>query len=173
VAVLISFGHGSRVGKDTCCKILTDHYGFTQVAFADALRDFVLWTHPLVADIVEQHGWEKAKEVEPIVRKTLVEVGNAARETLGRDVWVRAAFERLGERTCISDLRYKNEADATHARGGLCVKVIRPGHDPLPNIADQALVDFEGWDAEILNDGTVEDLHVQLDKLLSQASLKL
>lgn len=170
-AVLIGLGHASRVGKDTCAQLLIEHHGYERVAFADALREFVLRTHPGVRSIVERIGWEEAKEAHPFVRKTLVEVGNGARHILGEDVWIKAAFRRIrSERTAFTDMRYPNEAAAIRETGGLLVKVTRPGVDPLPNVADQALADFDGWDAVIVNDGSLGDLQVQLDELLARSA---
>ena len=168
--MLIAFGHTARVGKDTCGALLVRHHGFERVAFADALRTFVYRTHPEVRRLVDSMGWEEAKLAHPLVRKTLVDVGNVGRRVVGEDVWVRAAFRGVtADRVAITDLRYRNEARAIRDRGGLLVRVTRPGVEPLPNVADQALIDFDGWDAVIANDGTLDDLKVQLDELLARA----
>lgn len=170
--MLIGLGHGSRVGKDTCAAILVREHGFAQVAFADPLRDFVLRINPEVADIVEEVGWEQGKEFYPIVRQTLIDVANAARDVISPDVWLRPALEDLKPKTVITDMRYPNEAVAIKGLGGFAVKVTRPGVEPLPNIADQALADFDEWDAVISNDGTFLDLQYQLDELVEKLTVR-
>lgn len=168
--MLIGLGHAARVGKDTCAGILVDHHDFQRVAFADILKEFVYRTHPDVARVVDEIGWEEAKVAYPWVRQVLIDVGNVARQLLGEDVWVNAAFARTtAERIAITDMRYPNEARAIRERGGLLVKVTRPGVCPLDNVADQALADFDGWDAVIVNDGSIDDLQVQLDELLARS----
>ena len=59
--MLIGLGHTARVGKDTCANILVEHHGFTAVAFADALREFVYNTNEQVRAIVDHMGWEHGK----------------------------------------------------------------------------------------------------------------
>ena len=159
--MVIGLGHTARVGKDTVGSILREEHGFYQMAFADALRGFVFATNSEVAGVVKAVGWEQAKTMHPFVRRTLVEVGNHARDILGEDVWINAAFKRAAghEDVVITDVRYPNEAQAiTQNPWGFLVKVTRPGYGPLDNVADLALASFNCWDAEIHNDGTVEDL---------------
>ena len=158
--MLIGLGHTARVGKDTCGAILSETHGFQTIAFADALRDMVYRTQPTVRAIVDRIGWDEGKEAYPdIVRKALIEVGNVAREVIDTEVWINAAFNRAtADRVCITDVRYPTECDAIKARGGLLVRVTRPGYEPLDNVADHALVGYDGWDATISNDGTLEDL---------------
>jgi len=166
--LLIGLGHSARVGKDTCAALLVEHHGYERLAFADALRDFVDATHADISHLVDRHGWDYSKETFPFVRQTLVDVGNAARQIMGEDVWVDAAFSRMtSPRTVVTDVRYPNEVDAIRRRGGLAVKVTRPGVCPLPNVADQALAGYDGWDAVIVNDGDLDDLFAQLDCLVA------
>lgn len=164
--MIIGLGHAARVGKDTCAEILVERHGYTRVAFADALKDFVYAIDEDVRLAVNLFGWEGAK-ANPVNRKKLVDVGNHARTIIGADVWIRAAMRRVTSgRTVITDMRYPNEVEAIRQVGGIIVKVERPGVDPLPNVADQALANFDGWDAVIVNDGSVDDLRGQLDHLL-------
>lgn len=166
--MIIGLGHAARTGKDTCAQLLTEHHDYSRVAFADAIREFVFATDPRVRLSVNLHGWDAAKVNDPEVRRALVDVGNGAREIIGKDVWIRAAMQRMTSgRTVFTDMRYPNEVEAIRQVGGLVVKVERPGVEPLPNVADQALADYDGWDAVIVNDGTLDDLRVRLDELIA------
>lgn len=166
--MIIGLGHAARVGKDTVADVLTVRHGYERLAFADALRQFVYQTNDEVRFMVDVHGWEAAKMAHPTVRKTLVEVGNNARQIMGADVWIRAAFRRIepGDRVVFTDLRYPNEAEAILDAGGVLVKVKRPGVYPLPNVADQALASFTGWDYELRNDGTIDELAEKTSRLI-------
>lgn len=165
--MIIGLGHTARVGKDTCAGLLIEHHGYARVAFADALKDFVYAIDSDVRLAVNLFGWEDAK-ANPANRRKLVDIGNSARGIIGADVWIRAALARVTSgRTVITDVRYPNEVEAVRSIGGVVVKVERPGFEPLPNVADQALADFDEWDAVICNDGTVEDLARKVDGLIA------
>jgi hypothetical protein len=158
--VLIGLGHTARVGKDTVAGILVAQHGFERLALADPLRDLLYDIDPVVRRTVDELGWDEAKVVYPRVRERQIEVGNAARRRLGADVLIRAAFNRIDPAAdwAISDVRYPSEAEAVAAAGGRLVRVVRPGVTPGDDVADRALRDFDGWDAVIVNDGTLEDL---------------
>jgi hypothetical protein len=127
--------------------------GWQRVAFADALRglavdvDPLIDCRPLVGQLTEsgnyirpaerlswlwEHlGYQGSKEI-PEVRVLLQRLGDRARHHLGEDVWVDAALRCVGpgRPVVITDCRYRNEADAVRERGGLVVRVERPGVGP-------------------------------------------
>lgn len=157
---LIGLGHWARVGKDSLARELVSSHGFVQLAFADALREFAVKVDPHLQEVVHSCGgdWEVAKVRDPSVRETLQRVGEAARETLGRDVWVRALERRLRPAGCyvISDVRYPEEAQLIRGRRGCLVDVRRPGVGAANgHPSEHALDEWPGWDAVVYNDGDV------------------
>jgi len=166
--LIIGLGHVARAGKDTLAARLVERHGFVRVAFADAMRELVYRSDAHTRHIVQLYGWEEAKQ-RPTVRQKLVDVGNDAREVIGPDVWIWAAFEKMAPAGdyVITDVRYPNEVAAVQSRG-VAVKVNRPGVAPLDNVADLALADFDGWDVQIENDGTVALLHARADDLVAR-----
>jgi cytidylate kinase len=62
----------AQSGKDTVAKILVENYGYTRVAFADKIREFLYETNPMYDSIagepvfvkakVDRDGWEVAKQ---------------------------------------------------------------------------------------------------------------
>ena len=60
----------SQSGKDTVADILVKNYGYTRVAFADKIREFLYGLNPMVAcsptgylqDLVNLVGWDAAKQ---------------------------------------------------------------------------------------------------------------
>ncbi|HVD02741.1 MAG TPA: hypothetical protein VNF75_01170 [Candidatus Dormibacteraeota bacterium] len=161
--VLIGLGYQARVGKDSLARHLVAAHGFTQMAFADALRELAQKVDPNLRATLRAHGndWEVAKRQDPAVRETLQEVGEAVRETLGRDVWVRALASRLAPvgRYVVSDVRHVEEALFIRDRGGLLVRVVRPRVGPANgHSSEHALDDWTDWDAVVHNDGTLAAL---------------
>ena len=58
----------------------------------------------------------------------------------------------------VTDVRFRNEADAIRARGGVVVRINRPGIEaPNDHISEHDL-DGYAFDYFVDNDGTIEDL---------------
>jgi len=82
--MIIGLSGYAQSGKDTVAEVLVDNYGFTRVAFADKIREYLYEVNPLVQvvgfepiylrEIVNSKGWEQAKK-NPYVRKTLQDSG--------------------------------------------------------------------------------------------------
>lgn len=171
--MIVGLGHKLGVGKDTAAKELAEH-GFHRVAFADQLKTVALDLDPLIhmlagpalvvrlAELVRQVGWGSAKRI-PDVRRTLQVLGVSARERLGPDVWVDAAWSRVnaitenGESVVVTDVRFPNEAGRIRRAGGILVRIDRPEAPTSDHESESALDDFE-WDHVVVNDGTPEAL---------------
>ena len=137
-----------------------------------------------LSKIVDQFGWEAAKE-DPEVRRFLQRLGTDAIRAIDPDFWVRAGMAKakairharrverdaddrfavvLGPRpVVITDVRFKNEAAAIKAAGGILVRVERPGSDDGDTHASEVELDTYPVDKLVYNGGTVEQLHNQAD----------
>ncbi|QYW07905.1 deoxynucleoside monophosphate kinase [Streptomyces phage RedBear] len=175
--LLVGISGYAGSGKDEAAKALTSG-GWQRVAFADRLRDFVYKQNPLVktysdvppvriARLVDDLGWEQAKRMFPAVRDILVSTGNTARLVMGLNVWVDSAlkgFDAGRSGVVVTDVRYVNEANAIRERGGMLIRISRPGVGPATDVLGQpyesetALDDYR-FDHHFVNEGTVEDLH--------------
>ena len=173
VAPIIGLGHHAGSGKDALAEILVREHGFVRLAFADPLRAVVKDTNPVVRRLVDQFGWEYAKRHYSAPRRALETTGKACRRVLGGDVFIRSVFSKMEQdgRYVISDCRWPLEAEAILSAGGLLVKVTRPGAQPQDTESDHALDGFDGWDAEIVNDGSLDDLSAKAEELLRRWSL--
>lgn len=173
---LVALSGYARSGKDTAAAALVEVLGYRRVAFADALKEVAYRANPLVrvprrwsflpprhvrlAELVDVVGWDEAKKV-PDVREFLQRLGTqAGRGVLGENVWVRGALDTIapGERVVVTDCRFPNEATAVTARGGLVIRVTRPGTGPSNAHPSETSLDDYPFDVEIRNDGTVADL---------------
>lgn len=177
---IIGLNGVARAGKDTVATVLQDLYGYKIFSFSETLNDAlytldresgpnagfyvkketpddVRWVR--YADLVDEVGYEQAKEF-PGVRAALQVMGTeVGRNLLGENVWVDALFHKIGdERAVITNVRFPNEYTKVKSRRGVVWRVQRPGFEPaLGHISDTAL-DTHTFDEVIENDGTIEDL---------------
>lgn len=176
--MIVGLGHRAGVGKDTAAAGLSIH-GFYRVAFADALKALALDANPHVyagfdvgryqplKDVVGEIGWESAKRY-PEVRALLQRLGVAARDLLGSDVWVEAAWGTVrtarlrGYSVVITDVRFPNEFDRVRREGGVLIRIDRPGVDPANDHVSEHALDGADWDAVVVNDGTPDQLRYRV-----------
>lgn len=173
--VLIGLSGYARSGKDTVAKILQEKYEFTPLSFTTALNDVLLATDPYVdfdhqgprrlSSVINNVGWERAKDVYPEVRRLQQRLGtDGAREHIDDDVWIQALYNNnvdLIENglVAITNVRFPNELDfVKDFMGGYTIRVERPGYTPANgHISDTALDGYE-FDVVIQNDGSLDDL---------------
>jgi hypothetical protein len=144
--ILVGLTGYAQHGKDTVGARLVDKWGFQRFAFADALKSMALVLNPVVLDyadgegpmprlakLVEDIGWEGAKQY-PEVRRFLQVLGTeAVRGHLGEQAWVDALHLTLmheaPERAVITDVRFPNEAIYVNDMGGKMARVERLNAD--------------------------------------------
>ncbi|MER5754333.1 hypothetical protein [Streptomyces sp. NPDC002088] len=174
-------GHAG-VGKDTVAEILAK-FGYTRVAFADKLREALYTLNPVILtdtdgrvwtlrDIVDEIGWDDAKRKYEEIRRMLQVLGTeVGREMISQDVWVNAAFKDLDEdkKYVFTDVRFVNEHQAIDSRLGLLIRVDRPGVGPANDHKSEKALPDQWFDASIVNDGSIEDLHTKVREILSLA----
>jgi hypothetical protein len=66
---------------------------------------------------------------------------------------------------CITDMRFPNEKEAVKEKGGITIKVVRPG-TVIGNHPSETALDDAEFDYEIINDGTIEDLIEKVKEIL-------
>ncbi|MFJ3775256.1 hypothetical protein ACIPX0_26545 [Streptomyces sp. NPDC090075] len=178
--LIIGLSGYSRAGKDTAAQALVDQ-GWRRAAYADKLRDFLYALDPLIPGaygagtlrlrkLVDSTGWEYAKVTYPEVRALLQRAGTeAGRRVLGANVWVDALFREHEDAPAlvVSDVRFPNEAQAIADRGGVLIRVDRPGVGPKRSANGQvheSEVTLDDWpfDHRLANDGSAVDLHEKL-----------
>ena len=135
---LIGLSGYARSGKDAAAEVLVKEFGYTRVAFADKLREFLYALNPVVISewdekagmanvrvqqVIDYFGWNgyKNSQYGDEIRSLLQRLGTeAGRETLWDSIWIDAAFHDLDEsgKYVITDVRFPNEADAIKQRGG-------------------------------------------------------
>lgn len=175
---IIALSGYARSGKDEAAKALVEEHGFVQVAFADKLREVLYALDPWVVaynndtgqnecrilhGVIDEFGWDGYKETRFSleIRRLLQRLGTeAGRKTLWDSIWIDAAFANLNEdaKVVVSDARFINEFEAVRKRGGTIWRVERPGVGPAnDHPSETEAVDYEYFDAELVNDGTLEE----------------
>ena len=159
----------AQSGKDTVANILVKNYGYTRIAFADKIREFLYETNPMYDSVVgeplfvrakvDRDGWEEAKK-SPQIRRLLQNSGVAARKLFGEDFWVNHAVNGMDidGSYVIADVRFENEADKIKAAGGQIWRIKRLGVDPINGHVSETQMDGYPVDQIFINNGTVEDL---------------
>jgi hypothetical protein len=114
------------------------------------------------------------------VRQFLQELGtDACRNELHPNTWVNALFadyrgeycssgpnahlaKELQQNWIITDCRFPNEAKAIKDRGGMIIRIKRPGVTAVNAHPSETSLDDYPFDAVIDNDSTIEDLYNQV-----------
>lgn len=173
-------------GKNTIGDIL-EVFGYRQMAFAAALKELALRVDPIIhapacaatptrlRGVVATLGWEEAKKDHPEVRRILQELGVGVRDVLGENAWVSALVQQLmpGERYCITDVRFPNEARAVTNLYGEVWKVVRPNFDSGVGTDHPSEQHVDSMKAQVTfrNDGTILDLLTQVKRYIGARGL--
>jgi hypothetical protein len=185
--VIVALSGYARAGKDTFGQVLQVEQGFIRVSFAAALKGLAVRLDPILeveadldtapykarlSDIIDLYGGlEQAKEL-PAVREYLQRLGSEARETFGKDAWVKAARldEALAEHgdIVVTDCRFKNEAQAVKDLGGIVVRIERFGVGPVNGHASEHDLDDWPFDASVSNDSSITALNYAARDLVSR-----
>ncbi len=169
----------AQSGKDTVANILVERYGFTRVAFADKIREYLYETNPMYDSIVgeplfvkakvDRDGWEEAKK-SPHIRRLLQTSGVAARKVFGDTFWVQQALRQVHfeGNYVITDVRFTNEADAIKKYDDAQIwRIKRLGIEAVNSHISEHEMDGYKVDQIFVNNSTVDDLEVLIKTRMS------
>jgi hypothetical protein len=157
--MLIGLAGYAGAGKDCAAEALITA-GWERRAFADPLKD-----------IARDLGWNGEKD--DTGRRFLQNLGSSVRAHLGAHVWIDATLDDIDpaqDRIVVTDVRYPNEAAAIRQLGGLIVRIERPGVGPANDHPSEHALDRWPYDFQILNAGTVADLHAEILELVAEVA---
>jgi hypothetical protein len=129
-----------------------------------------------LADLIDAAGWDTAKEA-PEVRQLMQRMGTeAGRDLFGENFWVDFTFKKIkaeDHAVAFTDVRFDNEAEEIVANGGHVIKIVSdrttkldtPKHSSENGISPH-LIDFV-----VENNGTIEELHAQIAKIVGDAAM--
>jgi hypothetical protein len=172
---IIGLAGKARSGKDTVAQILGDLYGYHTTAFAESLKRacgeiFHFNAAQLYGDLKE--------EVDPFWQMTprhvMQHVGTELFRHWRSEIWVQSCARRIAMEPTVNwvivDVRFPNEADAVRRWGGKVVWIERPGRPTLNDAvachaSETALDRYDGFDAALINDRTIDDLIAEVEGL--------
>jgi dephospho-CoA kinase len=170
-----------RAGKDELAHHLYIRHGFDRVAFGDALKKNAHATFPWVSEfskpraLYQSYG-QLMRQIDPDVW-----IKHAERAVKGAiDFRVNTGAEQIG--VVITDLRQPNEYEWARNNGYTIIRVTAPDEDRIArakiagddfNEADlehetESHIDGFAVNAEIINDGTIDDLKAQIDEIIAK-----
>jgi dephospho-CoA kinase len=170
-----------RSGKDTIANHLYIKYGFTSIAFGDALKKNAHDVFPWIYEwnkpraLYQQFG-QLMRQIEPDVW-----INHAERAVNGAiDFNVNTGAEKVG--VVITDLRQPNEYDWCRANGFTIVRVVAPDEDRIAraiaagddftvhDLTHETEMAIDGFacDFEVVNDGAVDELKHKIDEVLAR-----
>lgn len=149
------------------------HIGFIGLAGSgkDTAADALMFTHyrcsfaSRLKGIARMLGWDGEKDERG--RAFLQGLGMAVRR-FDENTWVRLLREEVSpviQQLVFTDVRFQNEADFVRSIGGIIVRIVRPGQ--IAQNHESELKQSEvAADIEIVNDGSVADLHKKIQQLI-------
>ena len=170
---LIGIAGYARSGKSTVATAVHEVTDGDYVIreFKEALQQVLLAQNPLVhkvghveyrlVEVVEELGWDGAKDAYPEVRRLMIDLGTkGCRQFIGDDVWLQATFRTVGDddRCVFTDCRFPNEAKAIKRFGGQVWRIERPGFGPINGHPSEHALDDFPFDRVINNDATPDAL---------------
>ena len=161
----IAFGYKMGSGKDASANYLINKYGGKKISFAEPIYDILKYAQQRCE--IKYH-----KD-----RNFLQLIGTNWGRNIDPDIWVNLALKNKpveGNIYCC-DLRFKNEFVALKKDGWICVKLVRDkvSENRLNNgeknhVSENELDIYtdDMWDYIIINNGSLQDLYGELDKII-------
>lgn len=186
----------AQSGKTTAALYLEKKYGIRRKHIAEPLRAMLavllkangmsseMITRYLEGDLKEQ----LIPELGVTSRYAQITLGTEwGRELIGEDLWANTWERGIedGDSVMNDSVRFPNEADAIHRRGGVVIMIKRPGTKPakfkwgklgeflydklglLWGVHDSERIDRIKPDFVIHNDSSVEQLYADLDEAMA------
>jgi hypothetical protein len=136
--MLIGFHGRAGAGKDTAAASLIKD-GWQQAFFSEplkaALNAMFGWTPEMWNDRVWKETRAAPTWLSP--RDLAISLGTQwGRDTIDRNLWVSLTMRRLqpGRDVVFTDVRFRNEAQAIEAAGGIVIEIVRP-NNPTPAVS--------------------------------------
>lgn len=164
--MIIGLSGYARSGKDEVAKVLVEEYGFTRVAFADKIREFLYETNPIIDThyrlklLVDSYGWDEVKK-NPQVRQLLQNVGVAARTVFSDEFWIAQALQpvHFEDNWVITDVRFSNEATRIKQYDNAQLwRITRPSVTAVNDHVSEHDLDDWTFDYVLPNEGSLEEL---------------
>ena len=165
---LIGISGAAGSGKDTVGDYLVKEYGYTKLAYADALKDLVRFFFNIPK--TELTSGQKSEEV----RRLLQGTGELAKYLKGRYYWNNELDKSMASATgpvVITDVKFNHEIEHIRKNNGVIIRVSRQNIDlqtkDTGHISETELSDgHPGFDFVIYNNGTLNELYLRIEEIM-------
>jgi hypothetical protein len=116
-------------------------------------------------------GWEEVKRISPETRRLLQVMGTeVGREMFSDDFWVSQAMRGVSkfDKIVFTDVRYPNEYKAIKLQEGRMLRLTKPSVIAVNDHSSESALDNHGFDGIIVNDGSIEELHRNIDLFMKE-----
>jgi len=169
--MIVAFAGSSRFGKDTAADVLVTEYGFKKYHIAQKMKDCLQIIFGWDASYIENHKEERDPKYGVSPREVLRIIGTEFgqhllcdaypefKKIVGRKLWVLSTLESIppGEDAVIADMRFLHEEEETRKRGGIVIRIERPGYPvDLSHASEREIQEISG-DFLFMNKGSLLD----------------
>jgi len=170
--MIIGLNGYAKSGKDEIANAIRSLHPTWEIKkFAGKLKDIASILTGIPAESFEDQSF-KMKHLmgwDMTVRELLQRLGTeGVRSGVHTDAWVNALFVDYYQyaKWIITDVRFPNEAQSIKDRGGVLIRVNRPGVGPVNNHLSETALDDWKFDHVIDNNGTLQELKIKSISLL-------
>ena len=196
VSNIIALSGWKGSGKDTVALYLEREYGYTRLSFAAILKDIVAETYNIPRHILDDVSKKEEPLMQyPVIQtdrfaqmihnqlaaelisgywtpRALCILEGSIKRSVTSKYWTSKVLSRIAAnphgRYVITDMRYQSEADSIlslfpHAA---LIRIHRFSHIDTLDPSERDLDSFRGFNATIMNDGTIEELYSRVDASL-------
>lgn len=171
---VILLGGKAGSGKDTVASFLCKNYGYTRIAYADALKDYVSNTYNIKRELFDtQDGKKSIIKIggENItLRQLLIQVGTEKKiddENYWVDKVINDIYLLQNNKIVISDFRYPQEYTTLLKHFTIkTLKITRESIEDYNDSSETSLYNFK-FDYIIDNNSTLKELSESVDTFFS------
>lgn len=139
-------------GKTTFANYICKERNFTKVSFADSLKELIL-----NAELCTEKELEKKDKK---TRFLLQHIGtDLIRKQIDHDFFIKKLEQKISQikgNIIIDDIRFFNEYNYIQNKGGLIIKIIRPGLHNINNHVSETELDDIKTKIAIINGGNMK-----------------
>ena len=184
----IAFGCQARAGKDTAADYMYKKYNGEILRFADPLKDIMAYAQQRCGfeqtkdtQFLQMIGtdWARSRDPDVWIKLLIAQIKdsnvctitntqtNSNNSNNSNNTQTNSNNTQTNSNNYfVSDLRFRNEAIALKRAGFTCVRIIRDDRVIDRSQTHQSeldLVNWDGWDYVIENNGTLEEFYKKLD----------
>lgn len=167
-----------RHGKDSVCAAICGLERRAQrIALADPIKAAAREWYGLSHDQTDGDLKESLDERWGLsARQIMQRLGTEVARSIHADTWIRYLLAQTAKQPqtlwVVPDVRFQNEAAVLRAAGAHIWRVHRPSLAPSGDLhASEAEIELISADVQLMNHGSLEDLHVQVESALRVAEL--